>query len=171
MPKKTRKINMKGGGIWESLSDAWKSLTYSVKDGANKVVDKTKEFGIEMTNDAKSIAGNVVTGANDMVISAKNMGTSLVNSAESGASSAVSSVESGLADVEHKIGITGGKKGFKTRSRRGGVGANYSTTNLAFYAAPYKEGVTAQPQNWVGGKSKRRKNKKHGRKSNRRYKK
>lgn len=171
MPKKSRKINIKGGGIWDSLSDAWNSLTYSVKDGANTVIDKTKEFGSELSNDARNIAGNVVSGANDVVSSAKSMGSSALSSAESGASSVVSSIESGVANVENDIGITGGKKGRRTRSKRGGYKDSYSTTNLAFSAAPYKGTQTAQTHQWVGGKSKRRKNRKHGKKSNRRYKK
>ena len=172
MPKKSRKINIKGGGIWESLTDAWNSLTYSVKDGANTVIYKTKEFGSELSNDAKNIAGNVVTGANDMVNSAKSIGSSALSSAESGASSVVSSIETGIENVEKDIGITGGKKGRKTRSKRGGYKDNYSTTNLAFHASPYKGTQTAQVHKWVGGKSKRRKNKnKHGKKLSRRYKK
>lgn len=171
MPKKSRKINIKGGGIWESLSDAWNSLTYSVKDGANTVIDKTKEFGSELSSDARSIAGNVVSGASNVVSSAKSMGSSALSSAESGASSVVSSVESGISNIEEKVGITGGKKGRRTRSKRGGYRDNYSTTNLAFHAAPYKGTQTAQAHQWVGGKSKRRKNKKHGKNSSRRYKK
>lgn len=170
MPKKSRK-NIKGGGIWESLSDAWNSLTYSVKDGANTVIDKTKEFGSEISNDARSITGNVISGANEMVTSAKNMGSSALSSVESGASSAVSSVEAGVSNIERDIGITGGKMGRKTRSKRGGYKDNYSTTNLAFSAAPFKGTPTAQVHKWVGGKSKRRKNKKNGKKSSRRYKK
>jgi hypothetical protein len=51
--------------------------------------------------------------------------------------------------------------GGRTRRHRmkGGFKDNTSTTGLAVHAAPFS-GPTAQPHNWVGGKTKRR-NRKH----------
>lgn len=51
--------------------------------------------------------------------------------------------------------------GGKTRKRRmsGGFKENTPTTGLASHAAPFS-GLTAQPHNWVGGRTRRR-HKKH----------
>ena len=53
---------------------------------------------------------------------------------------------------------TTGYMGGKTNRRRmrGGFKDNTPTTGLANHAAPFS-GKTAQPHNWVGGKTKRRK--------------
>ena len=51
-------------------------------------------------------------------------------------------------------GYMGGKT--KRRRMRGGFKDNTPTTGLANHAAPFS-GKTAQPHNWVGGKTKRRK--------------
>jgi hypothetical protein len=61
---------------------------------------------------------------------------------------------------------TGGKKTRRRRTQRknkrgGSFRDNVSLTNLASQAAPFS-GNTAQPHNWVGGKTKRsRKSRKH----------
>ena len=54
--------------------------------------------------------------------------------------------------------------GRRTRRRRmrGGFRDNMSTTNLASHAAPFS-GSTAQPHNWVGGRTRRRGRKTHRR--------
>ena len=49
----------------------------------------------------------------------------------------------------------GGKKGSKKRRMRGGFKDNTPTTGLAAHAASFS-GKTAQPHNWVGGKTRRR---------------
>lgn len=49
----------------------------------------------------------------------------------------------------------GGKKGSKKRRMRGGFKDNTPTTGLAVHAASFS-GKTAQPHNWVGGKTRRR---------------
>ena len=51
-------------------------------------------------------------------------------------------------------GYMGGKT--KRRRMRGGFKDNTPTTGLANHAAPFS-GKTAEPHNWVGGKTKRRK--------------
>jgi hypothetical protein len=54
----------------------------------------------------------------------------------------------------------GGKHRKSRRHMKGGYHDNTPTTGLAAHAAPFS-GPTAQPHNWVGGKTKRR-NKKGG---------
>jgi hypothetical protein len=49
---------------------------------------------------------------------------------------------------------SGGKKK-RSRGKRGGYSANTPLNNIASSASPYKGVETAQPHNWVGGKSKR----------------
>jgi len=49
---------------------------------------------------------------------------------------------------------SGGKKR-RSRGKRGGYSANTPLNNIASSASPYKGVETAQPHNWVGGKSKR----------------
>jgi hypothetical protein len=53
--------------------------------------------------------------------------------------------------------------GGKTRTRRirGGYRDNISSTNLAADAAPFS-GPTAQPHNWVGGKTRRKGSRRRG---------
>ena len=55
------------------------------------------------------------------------------------------------------------------RRRSSGYTPNTPTTGLAFYASPISDIKTAQPHNWVGGKTKRhRKHKKHSKSHKRR---
>jgi len=56
---------------------------------------------------------------------------------------------------------TGGRK--RSRKMRGGYQPNSSTTNMAFTAAPISGIKTAQPHNWVGGKTRRHRKHKHSR--------
>ena len=56
---------------------------------------------------------------------------------------------------------TGGRK--RSRKMRGGYHPNSSTTNIAFTAAPISGIKTAQPHNWVGGKTRRHRKGKHSR--------
>jgi hypothetical protein len=53
-----------------------------------------------------------------------------------------------------------GTGGRRTKRKRGGYSANFSRTNLASHAASFS-GKTAQPYNWVGGKTKRHRKHKH----------
>ena len=62
-------------------------------------------------------------------------------------------------------GYMGGKT--KRRRMRGGFKDNTPTTGLANHAAPFS-GKTAQPHNWVGGKTKRRKHR-HSKSCRRRH--
>jgi hypothetical protein len=62
-------------------------------------------------------------------------------------------------------GYMGGKT--KRRRMRGGFKDNTPTTGLANLAAPFS-GKTAQPHNWVGGKTKRRKHR-HSKSCRRRH--
>ena len=61
---------------------------------------------------------------------------------------------SGTEQPKGLFGTTssGGKK---RRSKRGGYSANTSLNNIAATAASYSGVKTAQPHNWVGGKSRR----------------
>ena len=72
----------------------------------------------------------------------KNSATNLYNKA------------SGNEQPKGPFGTTplGGKK---RRSKRGGYSANTSLNNIAATAASYSGVKTAQPHNWVGGKSRR----------------
>jgi hypothetical protein len=56
---------------------------------------------------------------------------------------------------------TGGRNRRSKKHMRGGYTYNTPTTGLAAHAAPFS-GPTAQPHNWVGGKTRRRKHKKNG---------
>jgi hypothetical protein len=60
--------------------------------------------------------------------------------------------------------------GGRRRSRKmyGGYTPNTPTTGLAFYASPISDIRTAQPHNWVGGKTKRHRKNKHHSKSHKR---
>jgi hypothetical protein len=62
---------------------------------------------------------------------------------------------------------TGGRK--RSRKMRGGYQPNSSTTNLAFAASPISGIKSAQPHNWVGGKTKR--HRKHKQSKSRRHRK
>ena len=52
----------------------------------------------------------------------------------------------------NKYNLLGGKH----KTQRGGYTAYNNTENVATYASPFKGGITAQPQVWVGGKTKKR---------------
>jgi len=53
----------------------------------------------------------------------------------------------------------GGKR--RSRKMRGGFKSNTPTTGLAFAASPISGIKTAQPHNWVGGKTKKHHKRKH----------
>ena len=62
--------------------------------------------------------------------------------------------------------IRGGK--IRTRKMKGGYNANTPTTGLVAESAPFS-GPTAQPHNWVGGKTRKRKGNRKSRRHRRRY--
>jgi hypothetical protein len=62
--------------------------------------------------------------------------------------------------------MTGGRR---RRRHRGGYSSNTSLTNLASTASPYSGSQTAQPHNWVGGRSRKRRRHSHRRRSHRRH--
>ena len=55
---------------------------------------------------------------------------------------------------------SGGRRRRRSKRYRGGFSASKSLNDVASYAASFT-GKTAQPQAWVGGKSKRRRHHKH----------
>jgi hypothetical protein len=86
--------------------------------------------------------------------STKKASTDAYNSA-TGSSSASSYVPTTTTPSSTSILPSGGKK---RRTKRGGYSASSPMNSLASTAGSFS-GKTAQPQNWVGGKTKRRRHK------------
>lgn len=80
---------------------------------------------------------------------------------------AAAPVSTSVITEETYVPPMGGRR--RSRKMHGGYTPNTPTTGLAFYASPISDIRTAQPHNWVGGKTKRhRKHKKHSKSHKRR---
>ena len=142
MPKRHHR-KMKGGFL-ESLGSTLSSWGSSVSQGANSLWDKTKKATSSATS---SLTASAPTSSYTPTSTAP---TSTVPSLSS-TSSNTSSLPTPKA--------FGGRK--RSKKMRGGFSPNSTTTGLASSAGPFS-GQTAQPKNWVGGRT--RKHKKHGKK-------
>jgi hypothetical protein len=135
---RTRTRNIKsGGGLFDSISSGWNSLS----QGASNLWDKTKR------------------GAENAYASATTS-TSASNTYSPSSYTTPSTYTSPSTNVTPTY-TTGGRK--RSRKMRGGYHPNSSTTNIAFTAAPISGIKTAQPHNWVGGKTRRHRKGKHSR--------
>jgi len=125
MPKhRHRRRTMKGGGIFDTLSN-WGS---SLNQGASSLWEKTKQATSSAT---AGLTGSTSTPTPVVTSTTQPMTTSTF----------------------------GGRT--RRRRMRGGYKDNTPTTGLAANAAPFS-GPTAQPHNWVGGKTRRRRGGKKG---------
>jgi hypothetical protein len=61
--------------------------------------------------------------------------------------------------------------GRRSRRHKGGYSASHSVSNLASRASPFSGSKTAQPQVWLGGKSRKLRKSKKSRTNRRRYRK
>jgi hypothetical protein len=61
--------------------------------------------------------------------------------------------------------------GRRTKRYKGGYSASHSVSNLASRAAPFSDSKTAQPQVWLGGKSRKLRKSKKSRTNRRRHRK
>ena len=99
--------------------------------------------------------GNSVSqGATSLWDKTKNSASSLTSSAPS----AAPAYSAPMPAASPAPSSFGGRK--RSRKMRGGFSPNSSTSGLAASAASFS-GSTAQPKTWVGGKTKKYKNKKH----------
>lgn len=114
------------GGFWDSLTQ-----------GFNSAWEKTKKA----TSDAYSSA----TGSTTSAPVSSSPPPAPVSSSSPPATTSTTSTTS--------TGYIGGRS--RRRRMRGGFKDNTPTTGLAKHAAPFS-GPTAQPHNWVGGRTRRR---------------
>ena len=146
MPRRNRHKTMKGGFL-EDISNTLSGWGSSLSEGASSVWQKTKDATSNITGTTSS--------------SSTYMPTSMYTSTTPTPTPTPMSTSTYGGKRYRKLRQT------KRRKMRGGFEDNTPTTGLAVHAAPFS-GPTAEPHNWVGGKTKRRNNK--SRKSRRNYK-
>ena len=129
MPRKDRRRTMRGG-FFDTLTQ-----------GLISALDKTKKA----TTDAYSSATGSISAATSYQQQAP---TSYQPQAPT------SYQPPAPTSLQNSRGIMGGKTK-RRRRMRGGFKDNTPTTGLASHAASFS-GSTAQPHNWVGGRTKRR---------------
>ena len=139
MPKRNKSRRMKGGFL-ESLSNSLSSGWNSLSQGASSVWDKTKN--------AASSAYSSATSPSTPTPSTPTPAT-----------------PTPAAPIPPPApmpspALAGGKKR-KSKKMRGGYASNTPLTGLAASASPISGIKTAQPHNWVGGRTKRRRTKCH----------
>ena len=147
--KRTRSRTMRGGVDFGSL---WTSVKESVTKGAKAAVDTVQ--------DTTRGAYATVTG--------ETPAAAPVYPAQYNPPAAPVTAAAPVSITEEKyVPTMGGRR--RSRKMHGGYTPNTPTTGLAFYASPISDIRTAQPHNWVGGKTKRhRKHKKHSKSHKRR---
>jgi len=106
------------------------------------------------TKKATSDAYNSVTGTKSSTPSTTTTTPSTTTSSPS------ATTTSPTVPASTESATVGGRKR-RSRAKRGGYSANSPTTGIAFYASPVSDIKNAQPHNWVGGRTKRRRKHKH----------
>lgn len=134
MPKRDKSRRMKGGFL-ESLSNTLSSGWNSVSQGASSAWDKTKN------------------AASSAYLSATSPATPIP------ATPIPAAPIPPPAPIPSSP-LAGGKKR-KSKKMRGGYASNTTLTGLSASASPISGIKTAQPHNWVGGRTKRRRTKCH----------
>ena len=142
MPKRHHR-KMKGGFL-ESLGSTLSSWGSSVSQGANSLWDKTKKATSSATS---SLTASAPTS------------TAPTSTAPTSTAPTSTAPTSSYTPSSTTPKAFGGRK--RSKKIRGGFSPNSATTGLASSAGPFS-GQTAQPKNWVGGRT--RKHKKHGKK-------
>lgn len=161
--KRTRSRTMRGGLDLDSL---WTSVKESVTKGAKAAVDTVQ--------DTTRGAYATVTGetpAAPVYPAQYNPPAAPVYPPQynppAAPLTAAAPVSRSVITEETYLPPMGGRR--RSRKMHGGYTPNTPTTGLAFYASPISDIRTAQPHNWVGGKTKRhRKHKKHSKSHKRR---
>jgi hypothetical protein len=109
-----------------------------------------------------SLSSSISSGWNSLSQGASNAWnktkTATSNAYASATGSSTPSTYTSTASVTPTY-TTGGKR--KSKKMRGGYHPNSSTTNLASSASSISGIKTAQPHNWVGGKTRRHRKHKH----------
>ena len=148
--KRTRSRTMRGGVDFGSL---WTSVKESVTKGAKAAVDTVQDT----TRGAYATVTGPQTPA-PVQPAQYNPPAAPLTAAAPVSTSVI---------TEETYPPMGGRR--RSRKMHGGYTPNTPTTGLAFYASPISDIRTAQPHNWVGGKTKRhRKHKKHSKSHKRR---
>lgn len=156
--KRTRTRTMRGGvdfGSW------WTSVTQGASAAAKKVQDTATGAYASVT--APQVPTNVTPAqynepAAPVYPAQYNPPAAPLTAATPVSTSVI---------TEETYAPMGGRR--RSRKMRGGYTPNTPTTGLAFYASPISDIKTAQPHNWVGGKTKKhRKHKKHSKSHKRR---
>jgi hypothetical protein len=114
-------------------------------------------FGYSDNNTNESIVNKIDRKLGDAASFVKSSATSLYNKA------------TGKEQPTGLYGTSLGGKKKRSKGKRGGYRASTPLNNIASFAASYNGVKTAQPHNWVGGKSRKgyRKNKSRRNKSRR----
>lgn len=166
--KRTRSRTMRGGVDFGSL---WTSVKESVTKGAKAAVDTvTGEtpaaapvYPAQYNNPP---AEPVYPDYIEQDIPAAPVHPAQYNT-PAAPLTAAAPVSRSVITEEKYVPTMGGRR--RSRKMHGGYTPNTPTTGLAFYASPISDIRTAQPHNWVGGKTKRhRKHKKHSKSHKRR---
>jgi len=140
MPKRYHKT-MKGG-FWNSW---WHSTKKATSDAYNSVTG------------TKSSTPSTTTSSPSTTTSTPSTTTSTPSTTTSTPSTTTTST---TVPASSESATVGGRKR-RSRAKRGGYSANSPTTGIAFYASPVSDIKNAQPHNWVGGRTKRRRKHKH----------
>jgi len=107
-----------------------------------------------LSNTLSGWGSSLSKGASSMWAKTKNATTSLTNpTASTSLTNPTASTSSYQAPMS--TSTYGGKNTSRRRHMRGGYRDNTPTTGLAAHTASFS-GKTAQPHNWVGGRTKRR---------------
>lgn len=137
MPKKYKR---RGGGIFDSLGETFSNWGNTLSQGAQGIYNKAKQ----------GISGQTTASTYVPTYSS----TTPTQSYSTEQSNYQPNYQSNTNTSTY--GNYGGtKKRNRKNKRGGGFRDNVSLTNLASHAAPFS-GKTAQPHNWVGGKTNRR---------------
>jgi hypothetical protein len=161
--KRTRSRTMRGGVDFGSL---WTSVKESVTKGAKAAVDTVQDT----TRGAYATVTGETPAAAPVYPDQYNPPAAPVYPAQYNPPAAPVTAAAPVSTsviTEETYAPMGGRR--RSRKMHGGYTPNTPTTGLAFYASPISDIRTAQPHNWVGGKTKRhRKHKKHSKSHKRR---
>lgn len=160
--KRTRSRTMRGGvdfGSW------WTSVTQGASAAAKRVQDTATGAYASVTG-PQTPAVPVPTNQYEQPATAISTEQNVPPAAPLPIE-AETPVSTSVITEETYVPPMGGRR--RSRKMRGGYTPNTPTTGLVFYASPISDIKTAQPHNWVGGKTKRhRKHKKHSKSHKRR---